>query len=236
MGKRSELAKMLKGQREELGLTLAVLSDRSGVCVSHIARVEKGERFPSALVLRRLAKPLGIAEGQLLATAGYLTNPAGAYNTGDIQPRTPQDVLDELRAVQPIAIPIYDEGVFATEKKEAIEFAYWSPRRAADRNVRGLRINSDNLVPQIEDGNILYFDIDLKPEDGNIVIVEIGRRLHAKRYRKLKDKALLEDNQGFLDENEVSIRGVVLAIEKWIRCVKPFCGRVEAKVAADEAD
>lgn len=236
MGKRLELAKMLKEQREQMGLTLAALSDRSGVCVSHISRVEKGERFPSALVLRRLAKPLGLSEGQLLATGGYLTNPAGAYNTGDIRPRTPQEVLDELRAVQPIAIPIYDEGVFATEKKEAIEFAYWSPRRAADRNVRGLRMNSDSLAPQIEDGDILYFDMDLKPEDGNIVIVQIEKRMHVKRYRKLKDKALLEDNQGFLEENDVSIRGVVLAIEKWIRCVKPFCGRVEAKVAADEAD
>ena len=90
MGKRLELAKMLRDRREELGLTLAVLSDRSGVCVSHIARVEKGERFPSALVLRRLAKPMGLPEGQLLATAGYLTNPAGAYNTGDIRPRTPR--------------------------------------------------------------------------------------------------------------------------------------------------
>jgi transcriptional regulator with XRE-family HTH domain len=236
MGQRIELAKMLKNRREELELTLAVLSEKSGVCVSHIARVEKGERFPSALVLRRLAKPLGLSEGQLLATAGYLTNPAGAYNTGDIRPRTPQEVLEELRAVQPIAIPIYDEGVFGTEKKEAIEFAYWSPRRAADRNVRGLRINSESLAPQVEDGDILYFDIDLKPEDGNIVVVQIDRRLHVKRYRKLKDKALLEDNQGFVEENEITISGVVLAIEKWIRCVKPFCGRVEAKVAADEAD
>jgi len=234
MLKKRELANMLKDQREELGLTLAALSEKSGVCVSHIARVEKGERFPSALVLRRLAKPLGLAEGQLLATAGYLTNPAGAYNTGDIRPRTPQEVLDELRAVQPIAIPIYDEGVFGTEKKEAIEFAYWSPRRAADRNVRGLRVNSDSLTPQIEDGDILYFDIDLEPEDGNIVVVQIDKRLAVKRYRKLKDNALLEDNQGFMEENEVSIRGVVLAIEKWIRCVKPFCGRVEGKAANNE--
>ena len=35
-------------------------------------------------------------------------------------------------------------------------------------------------------------------------------------------------NQGFLEENDVSIGGVVLAIEKWIRCVKPFSGRAEA--------
>ena len=97
-------------------------------------------------------------------------------------------------------------------------------------------MNSDSLAPQVEGGDILYFDIDLEPEDGNIVVVQVDRRLYAKRYRKVKDKALLEDNQGFLEEDEVTIRGVVLAIEKWIRCVKPFCGRLEVNVSAVEAD
>lgn len=35
MVKRIELAKMLKDQRDGLGLALAVLSEKSGVCVSH---------------------------------------------------------------------------------------------------------------------------------------------------------------------------------------------------------
>ena len=222
MGKKLELARILKEQREGLGITMATLSEKSGVCVSHIARVEKGERFPSALVLRRLAKPLHLSEGQLLATAGYLTNPAGAFNTSDTRPRSPQEVLAELEAVQPVAIPIYDREVLTREGMEAIEFAYWAPRRAADRNIRGLRVNDECLAPRIEDGDIVFFDTDIEPEDGDIVVVQMDKSLLVKRYRKLKDKALLEDNHGLVEENEAMIRGVVIAIEKWIRCEKPF--------------
>ena len=224
MGKKLEVAKMIKEQREGLGITMSQLSEKSGVCLSHIARVEKGERFPSALVLRRLAKPLHLSEGQLLATAEYLTNPIGAFNISDLRPRSPQEVLAELQAIQPVAIPIYDQEVLAKEGMEgmeAIEFAYWAPRRAADRNIRGLRVNGECLAPRIEDGDIVFFDTDIEPEDGNIVVVQMDNQLLVKRYRKLKERTLLEDNHGLVEENEAMIRGVVLAVEKWIRCENP---------------
>ena len=45
----------------------------SGVSASHLGRIERGERFPSAHILRKIAKPLGFGEDELFTLAGYLS-------------------------------------------------------------------------------------------------------------------------------------------------------------------
>jgi len=56
-----------------MSLTLQELAARSGVSSSHLGRVERGERFPSARILRRIAQPLGFEENELFTLAGYLS-------------------------------------------------------------------------------------------------------------------------------------------------------------------
>lgn len=56
-------------------LTLHDLSVKSGVSPSHLGRIERGERYPSARVLRKITQPLGFEEGELFALAGYLSPP-----------------------------------------------------------------------------------------------------------------------------------------------------------------
>jgi len=56
-----------------MSLTLVELAERSGVSASHLGRIERGERFPSARILRRLAQPLGVEEGELMTWANYLS-------------------------------------------------------------------------------------------------------------------------------------------------------------------
>ncbi len=59
-------------------LTLQELGASSGVSASHLGRIERGERFPSARILRKIAKPLGFEEDELFALAGYLSpQPSG---------------------------------------------------------------------------------------------------------------------------------------------------------------
>ena len=79
---RNEIGKTLKQQRLMLELTLRELAARSGVSASHLARVERGERFPSGHILRKIAKPLGLDEGLLMVTAGYLS-PQPPSETGE---------------------------------------------------------------------------------------------------------------------------------------------------------
>ena len=69
----NKLGKILKQQRIAIPLTLQELAATSGVSPSHLGRIERGERFPSAHILRRVAKPLGFDEDELFTLAGFLS-------------------------------------------------------------------------------------------------------------------------------------------------------------------
>ena len=67
-----DLAWTLKQRRLSLSLTLRELAARSSVSTSHLGRIERGERFPSAQILRKIAKPLGFEEHELFMLASFL--------------------------------------------------------------------------------------------------------------------------------------------------------------------
>ena len=92
------LGRIIKQQRIAVGLTLKELSTRSGVSSSHVGRMERGERFPSAHILQRIARPLGFEESELFALAGYLSP----------QPSTAGEVIAEnnVRQLDPIVASI----------------------------------------------------------------------------------------------------------------------------------
>jgi len=70
---RNNFVKILKQKRIMADLTLHQLSVASGVSASHLGRIERGERFPSGRILRKMAKPLGFEEHELFTLANYLT-------------------------------------------------------------------------------------------------------------------------------------------------------------------
>ena len=69
----NNLGRILKQQRIAIPLTLQELATTSEVSSSHLGRIERGERFPSAHILRRIAKPLGFDEDELFTLAGFLS-------------------------------------------------------------------------------------------------------------------------------------------------------------------
>ncbi|MFC1897566.1 helix-turn-helix domain-containing protein [Chloroflexota bacterium] len=70
---KNDLGKIIKQQRITIPLTLQELATRSGISSSHLGRIERGERFPSAHILRKIATPLGFEEDELFTLAGYLS-------------------------------------------------------------------------------------------------------------------------------------------------------------------
>ena len=69
----NDLGKIIKQQRITVPLTLQELAAESNVSSSHLGRIERGERFPSARILRKIAKPLGFDEDELFSLAGFLS-------------------------------------------------------------------------------------------------------------------------------------------------------------------
>ena len=49
------------------------MAAKSGVSASHLGRIERGERFPSAHTLQKIAQPLGFEESELFTLAGFLS-------------------------------------------------------------------------------------------------------------------------------------------------------------------
>ncbi|MFC1904607.1 helix-turn-helix domain-containing protein [Chloroflexota bacterium] len=70
---KGQLGEIIKQQRVTVPLTLQELVSTAGISASHIGRIERGERFPSARILRKIAQPLGFEEDELFTLAGYLS-------------------------------------------------------------------------------------------------------------------------------------------------------------------
>lgn len=79
--KENNIGQLIKQKRVTIPLTLSKLSNDSGVSTSHLGRIERVERFPSARVLRRIAKPLGFEENELFMLAGFLSDHSDDKNT-----------------------------------------------------------------------------------------------------------------------------------------------------------
>jgi len=85
----NDLATMIRQQRVMRRLTLTQLSEMSGVSASHLGRIERGERFPSAHILGKIAQPLGFEESELFILANYLSpQPSGVErpSVGQLDP------------------------------------------------------------------------------------------------------------------------------------------------------
>lgn len=70
-----EFGKMLKTLRKKRGLTLADLSDMSGISISYLNRLEKGERkSPGFTKILKLAKVLNVDPGSLVGSDLTMTD------------------------------------------------------------------------------------------------------------------------------------------------------------------
>ena len=109
----TDLGGIIKQQRRKVPLTLRKMAAISGISPSYLGRIERGERFPSASVLRKIAKPLGFQESELFSLAGYLSPPAArveeerpGYSGGRLDPYVIQILSKEPVEVQRTVIAI----------------------------------------------------------------------------------------------------------------------------------
>ena len=110
----NNLGRILKQQRITIPLTLQELATTSGVSSSHLGRIERGERFPSAHILRRIAKPLGFDEDELFTLAGFLSpqtpgvaeERSSGYNSRHLDPYVATPLSEESVETQHAVIGI----------------------------------------------------------------------------------------------------------------------------------
>ena len=108
-----DLGEIIRQERVRIPLTLQELATMSAVSPSHLGRIERGERFPSAGILRKIAKPLGFGEDELFTLAGYLSprldtisETQQSYSGGRLDPYVSKVLAQEPVEVQRAVIGI----------------------------------------------------------------------------------------------------------------------------------
>ena len=110
----NDLGRIIKQQRIAIPLTLQELAATSGVSSSHLGRIERGERFPSAHILRKIASPLGFDEDELFTLAGFLSphtsgvaeEKGSAYSNRRLDPYVAKMLAEEPVEIQRAVIGI----------------------------------------------------------------------------------------------------------------------------------
>jgi transcriptional regulator with XRE-family HTH domain len=118
----SNLGRILKQQRIAIPLTLQELAAASEVSSSHLGRIERGERFPSAHILRKIAKPLGFDEDELFTLAGFLspqTPGVAEERTSDYRSRHLDPYVAKMLAEEPVEIQRAVIGILTILKSVA---------------------------------------------------------------------------------------------------------------------
>jgi len=117
----NNLGRILKQRRVMALLTLQEVATMSGVSSSHLGRIERGERFPSATILQKIAKPLNFEEGELLCLAGYLSPQATgiAEEKADYSSRQLDPYVSQILSQEPIEVQRAIIGVLSILKSIA---------------------------------------------------------------------------------------------------------------------
>jgi len=102
-----DLGIIIKQRRLAVALTLCQLAASSGVSPSHLGRIERGERFPSARILSKIAEPLRFGEDEILTLAGYLPHRLTVAEPGvgsENGVRKPDPVVAGMLAREPLEV------------------------------------------------------------------------------------------------------------------------------------
>jgi transcriptional regulator with XRE-family HTH domain len=87
--------------RKEKGLTVRVLSGRTGLAENSISRIERGERMPSAASVEAIARGLGVEPGDLFtAEETVLSSPGKAEAAASEGSEAAAEVVAKARRVR----------------------------------------------------------------------------------------------------------------------------------------
>lgn len=185
----------IKYYREQQGLSQRKLAIQAGITPASLNQVENKDWGMRASNLVKVARVLNISVEELTGLSTL--------------PRSPESILAEYQYIQPIAIPVIVEGS-AGEGDGFVEYAYWARPKAVGKNIHGILVKGDCLEPEIQEGDILFADADLSPQNGDLVVCLIGGKVQVKRYREFREKIWLENRYGQFDIVDTQIQGIVI--------------------------
>ncbi len=195
--------------------TQAEFARRSKLKPQNVSRWISGERLPSYNSCLTIARVLGIDPDIVLGKAGHpLTRQVRE------RPRSLDDILRELEAQRPIAVPkvrhLASAGPGAPVIEEVEEYVYLPRRGGRRERLRAIEVTGDCMDPEICAGDTVVFDPEQMPTSGRVVVATVSEdgitRTLVKRFIQRRDGAYLEPRNGkpIKVDERVRIVGVVI--------------------------
>ena len=155
------IGRRLRALRQQRQLSLEALAERSGVSVSMLSTVERGQKVPSILVMGQIATALGTSIGRLVgeeavpraiviraADQRVLKDPAGIERRG-LSPVLPGIEFELIRMTLP---PGIDAGTFPPHRAGSREYL------AVETGT--LTLTLDGTEYRLDAGDSIYHDGD----------------------------------------------------------------------------
>lgn len=127
----NELAGLLKQRRVSGAITLKELAAKSGVSLSYLGQIERGKRFPSARILRKIFEPLGLGENELFIFAGYLS-PQLATAVESLDSRRLDPFVAAALSQEPMEIQRFVLGILSILKSMTQDITQQNSGNGAD--------------------------------------------------------------------------------------------------------
>jgi len=191
------LGKKIRFIRNDLGLTLEKLAERSGVDVGTISALEMRDSSRS-MYAPQLARGLGVSLDDLLSDRPLTTLPA-VYKQGDHpSARTKHYITFDVLNVEAAA----GAGTFVSDHIEIVDqvkvLENWARKSfgGSIKHIRVITAKGDSMSPTFNDDDVLFVDETIKEYQGEGVYIIAMPDLRAKRLQRLIDGSMriISDN------------------------------------------
>lgn len=211
-----QLGDKLKKFRAERGWTQQELARRSGIKRGYLASIEAGlVNNPSAPVFLKLASALGISADELYEAAGYIEDARKIHRNLN----TPEDVIDYLKTVQPVAIPLYrwdDFPSVETSDHPPFDYIYRARSRAIGRELEAYVVYDAHNEPAIYDSDIIIIDKEEPLDDGEMMACRLNGVPTVGRFKRIDGDSYIETASGRTGFDQCQSPVAIIEIRRWL--------------------
>jgi SOS-response transcriptional repressor LexA len=160
------------------------------VSVSHptVGRWLDGSDTPSSVSIVKIARVLGLDPSDIYAR---IENRPQQRNV----PRSAEEILAELEANQPVAVPIIQDLVAHMGSGGGFIADYWylppRYRKSKKKNILGVVAVGECMSPLIEPGDYVVFDTDAPWKKGDIIVAAVNGEMQVKRLIETEKRLVL---------------------------------------------
>ena len=189
---RETFAQWLDREMKQRGWSNELVARKVGVTHATVSKWRQGAYKPRWEKLEPIARQFRVDVEFVRQLAGY----EGEEGSAVPVPPSLHDLLNQLEARAPWEIPVQRDFAHAGEGGETAQFVYLAPRRTKREGVIAVEVQGDCMEPEISRGDTVIADINVPPQNGDIVVADIDGRAEIRRYyRQDGTVELVPDNE-----------------------------------------